>query len=125
AKSGSLANISGGTLIIGDGIGGPSADVVRYFSGQIATGVVIQINASGWFDLNGISDDLGSITMNGGRIDTGAGTLTLLDTFTATSGSNSFCTLFGNLDLNGPARGFVVNKGRLSVDLYIAARVSN
>jgi fibronectin-binding autotransporter adhesin len=120
-----LANISSGTLTVGDGVGGPSADVVRYFGGQLLLPVSIQINDSGLLDLNGISDAVGAINLVGGRIDTGAGTLGLFNTLTATSSTNFPALIFGNVDLNNSARSFTVTAGDYIPDLYVGARLGN
>ncbi len=120
-----LAAISSGLLTIGDGVGGPSADVVRYFGGQLLLGVNIHINDSGLLDLNGLSDNVGGINLVGGRIDTGAGTLGLFNTVNATSSTNFPALIFGNVELNGPSRTFSVPAGGFIPDLYLGARVSN
>src|SRR5205085_928354 len=60
-----LAAFSSGVLTIGDGLGGPSADVVRYFGGQLLQTVIVHINDSGLFDLNGIDDAVGGINLVG------------------------------------------------------------
>lgn len=90
-----------GALTIGDGVGGASADVVRHTgagSSQIHTAVPITVNGSGLLDLNGKSDDVsGSLTLNDGRIQTGAGTLTLLGPATLTVSGGPLIT--GNLNV--------------------------
>lgn len=120
-----LAAISSGLLTVGDGVGGPSADVVRYFGGQLLLTVNIHINDSGLLDLNGISDSVGGINLVGGRIDTGAGTLGLFNTVNATSSTNFPALIFGNVELNGPSRAFSVSAGGFIPDLFVGARVSN
>ena len=120
-----VAAISTGTLTIGDGVGGPSADVVRYFGGQLLLAVNIVINESGLLDLNGVSDAVGGITMVGGRIDTGAGVLSLFNTLNATSGTNFPALIFGHVDLSSSGRAFSVPAGGIIPDLYIGARLSN
>ena len=64
-----------GPLIIGDGIGGPDADVVRLLRNyQIGNNVSVTINSSGLLDLNGVSDGFralsgsGHLELNGGLI---------------------------------------------------------
>ena len=120
-----LAAISFGTLTVGDGVGGPSADVVRYFGGQLLLTVSVVINESGLLDLNGVSDSVGGISMTGGRIDTGAGVLSLFNTLNATSGTNFPALIFGNVDLSSPGRAFSVLAGGIIPDLYVGARLSN
>ncbi len=120
-----LAAISAGVLTVGDGVGGPSADVVRYFGGQLLLSVNIVINESGLFDLNGVSDAVGGISMTGGRIDTGAGLLSLFNTLNATSSTNFPALIFGHVDLSSPGRAFSVPAGGIIPDLYVGARLSN
>ena len=84
-KSAGFAVI-GTDLIIGDGAG---SDVVRYLDGnQLRSVVDIQINRSGVLDLNGFNDDVGDISLLGGTIQTGLGTLSILATVSATASSS-------------------------------------
>jgi hypothetical protein len=94
-------------LIIGDGVGGVNADIVRYINAngnQIYAGRTIIINNSGLFDLNGHSDDVGPIYMDGANITTGAGTLQLsvspLTTYSSTNGGSA---ISGNFQLATPS----------------------
>lgn len=120
-----LAAISSGVLTIGDGLGGPSADVVRYFGGQLLLAVDIHINDSGLLDLNGITDAVGAVTVVGGRIDTRAGTLSLFNTFSATSSTNLPALIFGNVELNNLGRNFNITPGGFIPDVYVGAHLSN
>src|ERR1041385_4039657 len=68
-------SINYGQLIVGDGLGGSDADVVRYINAngnQIFVTVPIRVNSSGLFDLNGHTDDIGLLTLQGGDFATGA-----------------------------------------------------
>ncbi len=73
-------------LQVGDGAGGANADVVRlYASGnQIADTAQVAIFSSGWLDLNGISETIGSLA-GGGTIALASGTLTVGANNTSTS----------------------------------------
>jgi autotransporter-associated beta strand protein len=113
AKNGGLIEaIAGSALIVGDGVGGVNVDVVRYTgtsTSQIFSSVPITVNSSGLLDLNGHSDDLGSITLNGGDIHTGTGTATVGNiTATETAGTISFIS--GHL-IFGATRTVTVNPG--------------
>jgi autotransporter-associated beta strand protein len=94
-----------GTLTIGDGFGGPDADVVRYLSSSCifggAGGSSVAIKSSGVLDLNGFSDDVGPIDMDGGDIFTGVGILTLFQPLTTrqTDATNGICVMTGRLRL--------------------------
>jgi autotransporter-associated beta strand protein len=115
------AAIRYGTLTIGDGTGGANADVVRYTGtgvSQIHTAVPITVSSSGLLDLNGKSDDVnGSLTLNDGRVQTGAGTLTLLGPATISVSGDP--TVVGNLNVGS---GTCVFQG--SGDLYLYAATS-
>ena len=134
-----------GTLTVGDGIGGPSADVVRYGAAatgdQIAsptTANLLTVNASGLLDLAGKSD-----TISGGinlvdapsfssQITTGAGTLTVggnIVLTNPTAGQNYVptsppATIAGNLDLGGATRTIFVSDSLALEDLLISANIS-
>lgn len=90
-----------GMLTIGDGVGGASADVVRYTGASaslIHSVVPITVNSSGLLDLDGKSDTVsGSLTFNDGRVHTGAGTLSLLGPATITVSGGPLVT--GNLNV--------------------------
>jgi autotransporter-associated beta strand protein len=92
-----------GTLTVGDGLGGALSDVCRYlrigciFGG--AGGSKVIVKSSGLLDLNGFSDDVGPLEMDGGRVTTGAGFFTLFPPFVTyrTDGTNGTCLFTGNL----------------------------
>jgi len=92
-----------GTLRIGDGVGGPQADIVRYLEGGCiyggAGGSTVVITNSGLLDLNGYFDDVGPITMDGATINTGAGTLELFPPLTTIASGNGASTINGNFEL--------------------------
>ncbi|HEY5314876.1 MAG TPA: autotransporter-associated beta strand repeat-containing protein, partial [Pirellulales bacterium] len=128
-----------GPLTIGDGgygSGGQNSDVVRLLaSNQLNAAVNVTINSTGLLDLNGFSDTVGNLagsvglTINGGNITTGAGTLTLVGdlTETTTNANNiqSPGTISGNLNLGSAARTFTINHfSGLPYDLIISANIS-
>jgi autotransporter-associated beta strand protein len=92
-----------GTLRIGDGVGGPQADIVRYLEGGCIYGgpggSTVVITNSGLLDLNGYFDDVGPITMDGATINTGAGTLELFPPLTTIASGNGASTINGNFEL--------------------------
>lgn len=92
-----------GTLTIGDGVGGANADVVRYLTGGCiyggGGGSQVFISSSGLLDLNGFSDDVGPIAMDGGNITTGAGSLQIFPPVTTLQSTNGGSTISGNLTL--------------------------
>jgi uncharacterized repeat protein (TIGR01451 family) len=110
----------GGSLTIGDALGGPNADVVRWNANeQILDGTGVSINSSGWLDLNGYSQTIASLTMTGGVVTTAAGTLKVAAGITANPNANP-ATISGNLDM-GSALTFTVADGPADPDLAISA----
>jgi autotransporter-associated beta strand protein len=66
--------ISGSTLSVGDGVGGPGADIVRYGGpGQIGDTTLVRVTSSGKVQLAGWTDLIGALTgsPNGGEVDLG------------------------------------------------------
>ena len=58
-----------GPLVIGDGIGGPNADLVNIIYGnQIADLAAVVINSSGELNFGTNQDTIGSLTLNGGNV---------------------------------------------------------
>ena len=128
-----------------DDIGG---GIVQYGAGgstnQIDDGVSIVINAPGSLDLAGVSDTISALTINGGTVTTGAGTLTVNGALTITGGlfngnlvlnnnltynsgisTGGIATINGTINLGGATRTFTVNDGILASDLIIDAALSN
>jgi autotransporter-associated beta strand protein len=101
-----------------------AADVVLLgASNQIPDTVVVGITSSGLLDLNGFNETIGSITLNGGQVATGAGTLTLADDVTTTA-ATAEASISGNLSLGDTTRTFTVANGAATRDLIISAVVS-
>jgi len=92
-----------GTLRIGDGVGGAQADVVRYLTGYCIYGgpggSSVVITNSGLLDLNGFTDDVGPITMDGATINTGSGKLQLFPPLATIASANGPSTINGNFQL--------------------------
>ena len=108
-----------GALVIGDGVG---TDTFRIDVGdQFGLGL-ITINSSGVFQLNNVSEIIAALTMNGGAVTTGTGTLTLGGTVTGNATATS-ATISGNLAL-GAARTFTIADGAAALDMDISAVVS-
>src|SRR5207249_2889172 len=113
-KSGAFAITNSASLIIGNTADGSATDTVRYLAGgQLPISVDIFINRTGLLDLNGFTDDLGDISLTGGTIQTGTGTLQLRGNITAVgdvAGFNFFTAqISGRLDLGTATRTFMVN----------------
>jgi autotransporter-associated beta strand protein len=123
SKSGGAIAVPG-DLVIGDGTS--AAMVQDTASNQIATGSSVTINDDGTLALNGNSESIGDLTMTGGNVTTGAGTLTLGGDVTVNAPSNlDSSSIVGHLDLDGSARTFTVANGSAATDLSISAVISD
>lgn len=110
SKTGGAIAITG-DLVIGDGIGGANADVVRLFHGnQIANTSLVSVKSSGLLDLNNHSNTVGGLVLEGGNITTGTGTLTLNGDVTGNASSQT-ATVSGKLGLGGADRTFTIASG--------------
>jgi fibronectin-binding autotransporter adhesin len=117
-----------GTLTIGDGLGGLNADVVRYVANfgiyGGSGGSTVVITPSGLLDLNGFTDDVGPIYMDGGTINTGTGVLELftpLVTYQSNDATNGDSTINGNLNFSTSP----INTVAVSNTLVINAVISD
>jgi fibronectin-binding autotransporter adhesin len=114
-----------GDLTVGDGNGLVGTDVLRLLSDdQIADTADVVVKNSGLFDLNGNSDRVASLTMQGGTVDSGAGTLILGGNLSTVADVNG-ALIEGHLSLGGASRTFNVASGPASADLRINATISD
>jgi autotransporter-associated beta strand protein len=101
--------IPNGSLTIGDGAG-TSLDIVREtVEDQIGT-IPVRLKRTGRLYLSDVADTVGSLTFEGGMIDTGAGTLTLGGDVTAISTANAVAMIDGFLSLGSSLRNFRVTR---------------
>ncbi len=117
-----------GDLIVGDGSGGANADVVSLaVNNQIYTLSAVTINSSGLLNFAGFNGTIGSLTMNGGSVTTGAGVLGFeaVPAVLSSTASASSATISGNVTLGGVARIFTVAEGAAVFDLDISATIDN
>ncbi|HOX02825.1 MAG TPA: autotransporter-associated beta strand repeat-containing protein [Candidatus Paceibacterota bacterium] len=111
-------------LIIGDGLGGPDADVVREMDHSQIASSSITINSSGWLDLNGHNDLVGRLTFTAGRASSGpGGQLVLGGNVTANYVSAGRPSLEGSVVLPAP-RTFEIANSSGSPDFDLLAAVS-
>ena len=115
--------IPNGTLTIGDGTGGINADIVREMDSYQIGSIPITINNSGLLDLNGFSDTVGALTFNGGKVMTGAGTLSLAANVTVNANTNAMAAIAGKLLLPW-VHTIDVTGHYWSPDISIAAAIS-
>ena len=113
-----------GDLTVGDGNGLIGTDVLRLLADdQIADTSDVTVKNSALFDLNDHVDRIASLTMKGGTIDSGTGTLILGGNVTTLDDANS-AVINGALSLGGASRTFDVRSGAAAADLRINATIS-
>lgn len=111
-----------GALFIGDSVGAVDSAVVRLlFASQIGNASAVTIEDDGLLDLNGLSDAIGALTLTGGDVSTGVGTLTLGGDAAFTNSTNTM-NITGNLSLGNSTRTFAVATGPASP--FISAQIS-
>lgn len=143
ANSASFAQISGGTLLldkapgvdavggtvlgIGDGVGSPQSDVVRFGASddQIPDVLTVNLASTGLLDLNGRNDTVGGLIFNGsGVVNSGAGTLTVVNQVNSNSAATTG-SIAGKLSLGGDVLPFDVADGSAVIDLNVGATLLN
>ncbi len=102
-----LTTVSGGTLQLET-------------SNQIVDTASVTVNAGATFDLNGHDETIANLTLTGGTVNTGSGTLTLSGNVTSDA-STASATINGKLNLIGAVPTLSVNNGTAANDLVIAA----
>src|SRR5262249_42549099 len=94
-------------------------------TGQIPNNAAVTINLSGRLDLNNQGEIIGPLTMNGGNVTTGTGTLQLNGNVTATSDANGNpARMIGTVELNLATRTFTVNDGVSAPEMVIDAEIT-
>src|SRR6266581_4429544 len=113
-----------GVLTVGDGNGLVGTDVLKLLADdQIANTSDVTVKNSGLMDLNGHDDHIASLTMQGGTIQTGAGTLILGGNVTGLGDTNK-ATINGNLSLGGATRTFDISSGAAAPDMVVNATIT-
>lgn len=121
SKFGASATAVPHDLVIGDGV---NAATVRHLAGtEIANTGNVTVNRLSTLDLADRSDVIAALTLTGGTVTTGTGTLTLGGDVTTLS-SITTATISGNLSLGGVTRTFSVGSGSANPDLLVSAVVS-
>ncbi|HEV3079466.1 MAG TPA: autotransporter-associated beta strand repeat-containing protein, partial [Gemmataceae bacterium] len=119
-------NAVGGNVSVGDGNGVLLSDVLQLAAGnQIPDAATVTVHADGLFDLFDNSDTITALNIDGGRVDSGGGTLTLSGNVTATSdAAGDAASILGNLALG--AGSFTVSDGPVAAtnDLVVAATIT-
>lgn len=123
----SSGNASQGSWIIGDGTGTDTLRLGASQQIQDSSSIDVTINSSGVFDLNGFNETLSQITLVGGSVTTGTGTLTIgnLGGYgIASNASATGATISGNLALAPFSTTINVADGSAANDLTISAAIS-
>ena len=91
-----------GDFVVGSAIASAGPALLQLLQdGQIGPAINLSINAKGTLDLHGHSDTIAELSMHGGTVTTGAGTLTLNNGLFVNSGSGEHALIVGNLALGG------------------------
>jgi len=121
SKFGSMAAAIPHDLIVGDGV---LAATVRNLAGfEIADTANVTVNRFSIWDLDDHNETITALTLSGGTVTTGTGTLTLGGNVTSLA-SVTTATISGNLSLGGVTRTFSVASGLAVPQLLISANIS-
>ncbi|MCE9589610.1 MAG: autotransporter-associated beta strand repeat-containing protein, partial [Planctomycetes bacterium] len=114
-----------GNLVVGDGI--HSVEVRNQTDGQVFNVKSVTVNQYGLYNLNNHGEGIKSITVNGGAVTTGSGTLTLRETGTGifSDSSPATGTISGKLALERNNTPTVIADGASPIDLQISAKISD
>jgi autotransporter-associated beta strand protein len=126
---GLLLNVNGehafqGPLVIGDGSGTNNAIVQLAQLLEIDGIAPVTVNLNATLDLNGFNEVLPALTIQGGTVKSGAGTLSMAGDVTVL-GSSVTPTISGNLLFTGGHHIVNVAKGSAFPDLNLTANVSD
>jgi autotransporter-associated beta strand protein len=121
-------NVSGahafeGPLVVGDNTG-TTTPVVQLLQSIEISGAPVTVNLNGTLDLNGFNDLLNTLTLQGGTVQSSAGTLTILGNLNVL-GSSATATISGNLRFNGAPNVVNVAHTTANPDLNLAANISD
>lgn len=135
--------IASSTLIVGVS-GGPGATLILDQANQIGDTISVLVRNDGTFNLNGVNDAVGPLTILDGTVTLGAGTLTLNGALTMTGGTVSgtsgalalrndavvsssatgTATISAPVTLNGP-RAFTVSDGPQATDANLSNAIAD
>ena len=134
-----------GPIIVGAG-GGPGATLQLLQGAEIDNTSAVTVNNDGVFDLNGKSQGIGSLSVQGGSVTVGSGSLTVIGTtqmaggsisgtspgllalngdVTATSSASAGAVISSAMSLNATTRTFTVNAGTIQPELTLSGLMSN
>lgn len=113
-----------GTITVGDGVGGPDADVLSLQSAnQTSSSANIVVSHSGLFDTTGAVTTITSLTLQGGDVHAPVNPLTVNAGIASLADART-ATITGNLKLPAGSHVFNIADGDVPTDLSITAIVS-
>jgi autotransporter-associated beta strand protein len=111
-------------LVVGDGVGAAgSVRVVLQSDEQIPNARAVTVNRDGLLDLSGNDETITNLVLSGGRVETGAGVLTVLGTVTSLANATS-SVINGKMNLPVTGTVFSVADGAAAEDLRVNAVIS-
>lgn len=115
-----------GNLVVGNDA---SLATVRFLAAhQVDNGAGITVRQSSELDLNGFDDVVGGLTLHGGTVSSGSGTLTIRGNITTQANTNAIASVIsGKLAFGGETRTLSIARGASSLtnDLLISAVISD
>lgn len=137
--SGSAANMSKGLTTVSAGqlqlnclagsaiagaltVGAGASVLFGGYDNQVSDTSTVTVGAGGTFDLNGRSDMVGALVLNGGTVTTGTGTLILGGNITSNA-TAAPATINGNFDLGSVTHTVTVASGTAVQSLILAANI--
>jgi autotransporter-associated beta strand protein len=113
-----------GPLVVGDGTG-TTTPMVAWWQNAEISGYPVTVNLNSTLNLNGFNDFLNTLTLQGGTVQSGAGTLSMYGDVTVL-GSTVTAVITGNLQFNSAGlRVINVGHGTAHPDLNVDANVSD
>jgi autotransporter-associated beta strand protein len=121
------ANTWNGPIVVGNNTSAVGSSILQLAqSDQIADSLAVTVNNSGIFDLNGNNETIAGLTMTGGTVKSGAGTLSLSSSGggVTTNASGNIAVISGNLQLQAATSTFTIARGTAATDLAVSAAIS-
>lgn len=112
-----------GPLVIGDGLGNPSNDVVRlYSSNQLSSSSSVRVTRSGLLDLTNSSSPVFSLLLEDGNVASSGGALHVQDHVLANTTAQG-SHISGVMSLASGLRSFTINHSGTSPGLQVSASI--
>jgi autotransporter-associated beta strand protein len=124
-KSPGLPGFAVTGITVGDGVGGPNADVMIVKNSSIPNNLTVNVRSSGQYQVAS-AQDISSLALNGGSVTiSGGGGFLTIATGLSSQGNAATASISGPGDLRLPVNGSVlVVNGTPAVDLLISAPIA-